>query len=71
MAGKIVEIKVAETDDTYMFVGFITGADELNQFGSQTVEGDNNEDDDDAVLGYGAAAIAVIGLFLLFFVIFF
>jgi len=67
LSGGTIEIKVAGSDDTYMFVGFVVTSEELNKFGSQTVEGD---DDDEGVLAYGIAAIVVIGIMLLFFVFF-
>ena len=57
MSGGTLEIGVSETDDTYMFVGFVVASEELNKFGSQTVEGDQEEEDG---LGYSAAIIVVI-----------
>ncbi len=67
ISGGIVEIKVAGTDDTYMFVGFVVEAEELNKFGSQTVDGDESED---GGLGYAAIAFLIFALVAFFFVIF-
>lgn len=70
LAGKTVEIKVAGTDDTHMFVAFVVDADELNKFGSQTVDGDS-PDDEDGELPYilmiliGLALIAFLFIFFL------
>ena len=67
LSGGVVEITVSETDDTYMFVGFVVSSDELNKFGSQTVDGDG---DDDSAIGYGAAAFFALLLILLLFIFF-
>ena len=67
MSGGTVEIRVAGTDDTYMFVGFVVTSEELNKFGSQTVEGDS---DDDSSMGYAGIAALAIALILFLFIFF-
>lgn len=56
MSGQDLKIPVSETDDTYMFVGFVVLSEELNKFGSQTVDGDDEEDES----GIYAAVVFVI-----------
>lgn len=72
MSGGTLEIAVSETDDTYMFVGFVVSSEELNKFGSQTVDGDkDDEDDGGAAAGYSAAliiALIALGGGIFFFV---
>ena len=66
--GETIEYEVSETDDTYMFVAFVVNSEELNKFGTQTVEDD--EDDDDSALLAAVLFIAVAavgGWFFLFF----
>lgn len=67
MSGGTVEIAVAGTDDTYMFVGFVVASEELNKFGSQTVDGDDN---DDSMVGYVGGALFFIFLIIFFLVLF-
>jgi hypothetical protein len=69
MSGGVVEIKVGASDDTYMFAGFVVSSDELNKFGSQTVEGDSS-DDDDSKIGYIALVLLVLALVLFLFIFF-
>jgi LPXTG-motif cell wall-anchored protein len=68
MSGGTLEFKVAETDDTYMFAGFVVNSEELNKFGTQTVDGD--EDDDNGALGYIALALFMLLLVAFFFIVF-
>ena len=66
LAGETLEFGVSSTDDTYMFVGFVVTADELNKFETQTVD----EEDDDNFLTYLGIAAFIFGLFFFFFIFF-
>lgn len=57
LSGGTLEIPVSETNDTFMFVGFVVASEELNKFGSQTVDGDKEDDEGGAAAGYSAAII--------------
>lgn len=67
ISGGTVEFGVAGTDDTYMFVAFVVDAEELNKFGTQTVDDD---EDGDGSLIYIALAIVLALLIGFFFLIF-
>ena len=71
LSGGTLEIPVSATDDTFMFVGFVVASEELNKFGSQTVDGDKDDDEGVAAAGYSAAliiGILALGGGTLFFV---
>ena len=65
LSGETLEYKVSPTDDTYMFVAFIAPSDELNKFGSQTVDGDKDdgeeEDEDNSLYVLLFFAVTLIG----------
>ena len=67
ISGGTLELPVSGTDDTYMFAAFVVPAEELNKFGSQTVDGD---EDEDSIFGYMSAAIFVIALIAFMFIFF-
>lgn len=69
LSGRTVELKVSGTDDTHMFVAFVVNADELNKFGSQTVDGDNPENDDGEFI-YIAMFLIAIALVIFLFIFF-
>ncbi len=68
-SGRTVELKVSSTDDTYMLVAFVVEADELNKFGSQTVEGDDPENDDGEFV-YSAMFFVALALVIFLFIFF-
>ena len=67
ISGGTVEFSVKETDDTYMFVGFIVASEELNKFGTQTVDGDEDKNNTPLYIGLVIFVVALVGFFFAVF----